>query len=79
MSHKIVGRYTDKNPRWAHGGKVGTQAVKRVYTTKKDFDQFSPETIKRWLVFRKLDVEVYEMIKDEWVMIYKLEHEGGGE
>ena len=72
MAYKIVGRYTKNTPRWGGCGNVGTQAKKRVYISRNDFERYAPDTAERWLNFCGYDVEVYQTIDGIWVRNDKL-------
>lgn len=62
---KVVGIHRPKEwqESWCRG-KPNTQAKKRVYTSKKDFDKYSPDLISRWENYYQ--VEVYELVNDKW-------------
>jgi hypothetical protein len=66
---KIVGRHSATQSSWVRG-KVGTQANKRVYTTREDFERYAPETAERYRNFCKYDVEFYEQIGSKWVRTF---------
>ena len=67
-SFKVVGKYKalEEQSAWSNG-KPHTQAKKRVYTSKDDFDRYAPELIQRWRDNTKWDVTAYEMINGKWV------------
>lgn len=65
---KVVGRYLPSKDQkvWCRG-KPDTQAKKTVYTSKKDFETYSPNLIRRWKELYQ--VEVYELVNDKWIKI----------
>jgi len=65
-SFKVIGRNKpyDEQKSWQHG-EPGVQAKKRIYTSLKDFQRYSPKLIKRYK--NLYEVEVYELIDEKWV------------
>jgi len=67
---KVVGRWAfhPNPPVWRRAGKMGTQFKKTIYTSQKDFDNYSPEILERWLEICG-SVETYEMFDGKWVQV----------
>ena len=64
---KVVGRFKkeDLQKSWSRG-KEGTQAKKRIYVSKSDYEKHSGDLIKRWI--KSYDIEVYKLIDGIWVL-----------
>lgn len=56
-SFKIVGR--DKTTK--------RQKKKTVYTSEADYLRYKDAIIKRWTTYMDFDIEIYELIDEEWV------------
>lgn len=66
-AYKVVGRYKKQTLQksWCRG-KEGTQAKKRTYINKSDYDKYAHDLIKRWKCH--YDVEIYKDV-DGWVRL----------
>jgi len=64
-TYKIIGRhpYTKR------------QVKKRVYTSTNDFLKYSEDLINRYKTY--LNVEIYELKNDEWLLILEVDYIGG--
>jgi len=70
QTFKVISRFREKEHQVSYlRGIPGRQHKKRVYTSKEDFDKYSPELIDRW--YPLMDVECYELIEGKWWEIKK--------
>ena len=56
---KVLGRDPDTK----------TQKKKSVYTSEADYLKYKDGIIRRWTLYLKLDIEIYELIDGEWIRI----------
>jgi len=45
------------------------QKKKTVYTSKADYLKYKDDIIRRWTTYMNFDIEIYELVDNEWVLI----------
>lgn len=45
------------------------QKKKSVYTSEADYLRYKNDIIRRWTNYLNLDIEIYELIDDEWMRL----------